>query len=156
LAWTALIHLHSAPQIMFKTIVLALDGSSGSAQAVPLAVELARHHNARIVIAHVEEDVVGKGGGPALATEDEVQADVRRVAEELSAQGIEANVEIRQVVLGGPAHAIEEIAGDVRADLIVAGTRGHSPVTGLLLGSVTQRLLHIAGRPVLVVPPPKS
>lgn len=137
---------------MFKTIVLALDGSDGSARAVPLAVELARHDNAKIVIAHVEEDVVGKGGGPVLATEDEIQAEIRRRAEELSAQGVETSVEMRRVVLGGPAHAIEDIADEAGADLIVVGTRGHSPVAGLLLGSITQRLLHIAGRPVLVVP----
>ena len=59
---------------MFKTIVLALDGSEQSRQAVPLAAELARQNGARIVIAHVEEDVVGKGGGPIIATEDEIQA----------------------------------------------------------------------------------
>ena len=56
-------------------------------------------------------------------------------------------------MLGGPAHVIEDIATEADADLIVAGTRGHSPVAGLLLGSVTQRLLHIARRPVLAVPP---
>ena len=141
---------------MFKTIVLALDGSDGSAQAIPLAVKLARHHNAKIVIAHVEEDVVGKGGGPVHATEDEIQADIHRQAEQLSAQGVETTVEMRSVVLGGPAHAIEEVADEAGADLIVAGTRGHSPVAGLLLGSITQRLLHIARRPVLVVPPAES
>ena len=59
-------------------------------------------------------------------------------------------------MLGGPAQAIEEIADEARADLIVVGTRGHSPVAGLLLGSVTQRLLHIAGRPVVVVPPTEA
>ena len=59
-------------------------------------------------------------------------------------------------MLGGPAHPIEEIAEEAKADLIVVGTRGHSAIAGLLLGSVTQRLLHIARRPVLVVPSPKS
>jgi nucleotide-binding universal stress UspA family protein len=59
-------------------------------------------------------------------------------------------------MLGGPAPAIEEIADNAGGDLIVMGTRGHSPVAGLLLGSVTQRLLHIARRPVLAVPEPKS
>lgn len=136
--------------------MLALDGSDGSARAVPLAVELARHDNAKIVIAHVEEDVVGKGGGPLLATEDEIQAEIRRRAQELSAQGVETSVEMRRVVLGGPAHAIEDIADEAGADLIVVGTRGHSPVAGLLLGSITQRLLHIADRPVLVVPSAES
>jgi nucleotide-binding universal stress UspA family protein len=137
---------------VFKTIVLALDGSEGSRQAIPLAVELAQRDNARLVIAHVEQDVAGKGGGPIPATEDEIQAEIRKQAEELSAQGIDTAVEMRNLMLGGPARAIEEIAGEADADLIVAGTRGLSPVPGLLLGSVTQRLLHLARRPVLVAP----
>ena len=138
---------------MFKTIVLALDGSEESRQAVPLATELARQDGARIVIAHVQQDVVGKGGGPIVATEDEIQAEIRKQAEELSADGIETSVEMREMMLGGPAHAIVEIADGANADLIVAGTRGHSAIAGLLLGSVTQRLLHIARCPVLVAPP---
>ena len=138
---------------MFKTIVLALDGSEGSRRAIPLAVELAKRDNGKLVIVHVEEDIVGKGGGPIQATEDEIQAEIQRQAEELSAQGIDTSVHMRSVMLGGPAHVIEDIATEANADLIVAGTRGHSPVAGLLLGSVTQRLLHIARRPVLAVPP---
>jgi nucleotide-binding universal stress UspA family protein len=59
---------------------------------------------------------------------------------------------MRNVMLGGPAHAIEEIAAEAGADLIVVGMRGHSALAGLLVGSVTQRLLHVARRPVLVVP----
>ena len=138
---------------MFKTIVLALDGSEESRQALPLATELARQDGARIVVAHVEQDVVGKGGGPIPATEDEIQAEIRKQAEELSADGIETSVEMRDVMLGGPAHAIAEIADGANADLIVVGTRGHSALAGLFLGSVTQRLLHIARCPVLVAPP---
>jgi nucleotide-binding universal stress UspA family protein len=138
---------------MFKTIVLALDGSEGSRHAIPLAVELARRDNAKLVVVHVEEEIIGKGGGPIRATEDEVQDEIRQQAQELSASGVETSVEMRSVMLGGPAHAIEDVAAEAGADLIVAGTRGHSPVAGLLLGSVTQRLLHIARRPVLAVPP---
>ncbi len=139
---------------MFKTIVLALDGSEGSRRAIPVAAELARQDGGRIVIAHVEQDVAGKGGAPIPITEDEIQAEIRKQADQLSTDGIETSVEMRNVMLGGPAHPIAEIAEDANADLIVAGTRGHSPVAGLLLGSVTQRLLHIARSPVLVVPPP--
>ena len=139
---------------MFKTIVLALDGSEGSRRAIPVAAELARQNGGRIVIAHVEQDVAGKGGAPIPITEDEIQAEIREQAKRLAADGIETSVEMRQVILGGPAHPIAEIAEEANADLIVAGTRGHSPVAGLLLGSVTQRLLHIARSPVLVVPPP--
>jgi nucleotide-binding universal stress UspA family protein len=138
---------------MFKTLVLALDGSEASRRAIPVAVELARRDHAKIVIAHVEQDVAGKGGGPIPATEDEIQAEIRTLGEELSAQGVETSVEMTSVMLGGPAHAIDEIADKAGADLIVVGTRGHAQIAGLLLGSVTQRLLHIAKRPVLAVPP---
>ena len=139
---------------MFKTIVLALDGSEGSRRAIPVAAELARQNGGRIVIAHVEQHVAGKGGAPIPITEDEIQAEIRKQADKLSTDGIKTSVEMRNVMLGGPAHPIAEIAEEANADLIVAGTHGHSPVAGLLIGSVTQRLLHIARSPVLVVPPP--
>lgn len=138
---------------MFETLVLCLDGSEGSKRAIPVAVEIAQRNNGKIVIAHVEEDVVGKGGGPIHATEDEIQAEIKRQAEDLSAKDIDTEVKMTSVMLGGPAHAIASIADDANADLIVVGTRGHSPVAGLLLGGVTQRLLHIAHQPILVVPP---
>jgi nucleotide-binding universal stress UspA family protein len=141
---------------MFKTIVVGLDGSDGSNRALSVAVELARQDGGRLVIAHVEQDVAGKGGAPIPATEDEIQAEIRRQGSELSEQGIDTTVEMRNVMLGGPAHPMEEIAEEAKADLIVVGTRGHSAIAGLLLGSVTQRLLHIARRPVLVVPSVKS
>ena len=56
-------------------------------------------------------------------------------------------------MLGGPGRAIADIADGAGADLIVVGTRGHSSIPGVILGSVAHRLLHIAGRPVLAVPP---
>jgi nucleotide-binding universal stress UspA family protein len=138
---------------MFKTIVLALDGSEGSRQAIPMATELARQNGGRIVVVHVEQDVAGKGGGPVPATEDEIQAEIRNIAEEVSNDGIETSVEMRNIMLGGPARVIAEIAKEAGADLIVVGTRGHAAAAGVLLGSVTQRLLHVAPCPVLVIPP---
>ena len=104
------------------------------------------------MIAHIEQEVVGKGGGPIPPTEDEIQADVRKKAEELSSQGLETDVQMKTIMLGGPAHSIAEIADREGADLIVVGSRGHTPFGELLLGSVTHRLLHIAHQPVLVAP----
>ena len=96
-------------------------------------------------------EVIGKGGGPLLA-EDEIEAELRQLAQQLTSRGVDTTVEIRRTVLGGPAAVLEAIAADAGADLIVVGTHGHAPVTELLVGSVTHRLLHVAKRPVLVVP----
>ena len=60
-----------------------------------------------VIIVHVEEEVVGKGGGPIHATEDEVQAEIQRV-DDLSVSGIEVTVEKRSVMLGGPAADVLE------------------------------------------------
>jgi nucleotide-binding universal stress UspA family protein len=141
---------------MFKRIVVALDGSAGSRTALPLAAALADRDGADLIVAHVQEMVIGKGGGPVNLTEDELQDEIRGQARALEEQGHKVQLQMAHAGLGGPAHAIEQIAADADADLIVVGTRGHSPVAGLLLGSVTQRLLHVAGRPVLVIPTPKS
>jgi nucleotide-binding universal stress UspA family protein len=44
--------------------------------------------------------------------------------------------------------------GVTAAALMVVGTRGHSALPGILVGSVAQRLVHLAHQPVLAVPPP--
>jgi nucleotide-binding universal stress UspA family protein len=139
---------------MFKAIVLALDGSDTAKRGIPIAVELAKEGNGKIVIAHVEERMATKGRAPLEVDEDEIQAELRAMVKDFAAEGIEASLEMGDVMAGGAgtAHAIADIAERSKADLIVTGTRGHSPVAGLLVGSVTQRLLHIAKQPILVVP----
>ena len=139
---------------MFKTIVFGFDGSDGCKRAAPLVAELAQRDNAKVVVVHVDERIVGKGGGDIHADESQIQAAAKKQAEELASQGIESEVQMRDVMVGGPAHPIAEVAADAGADLIVVGTRGHSGVPGIMLGSVTQRLLHLAHQPVLAVPPP--
>jgi nucleotide-binding universal stress UspA family protein len=140
---------------MFQTIVVAMDGSEGSKQASAVAAELAKAQGAKLIVAHIAEHSIGKGGGDLRADEEELKDEIRRHAEQLSGEGIDVSVEVRDEMIGGPAHVLADVADQVGADLIVAGTRGHSPIGGLLLGSVTQRLLHIAKCPVLAVPSPK-
>ena len=125
---------------------------SGSACAVPFTADLARSTGAKIVVAHIEEEALR--GGPLHVGADETRADVERQAEELKATGLDVTLEAHRVMLGGPAQAISALAEQVDADLIVTGTTGRSQIAGLVLGSVPQRLLHVAGRPVLAVPAP--
>lgn len=137
-----------------NTIVLALDGSEGAKRAIPLAVGLARESKSRIVIAHVDERMGTRGRAPIDIEEERIRAEIQSLAKDLAAQGIEARIEIGEMVSRGAeiARAIAEIAERSKADLIVTGTRGHSEIAGLFVGSVTQRLLHIAKQPVLAVP----
>ena len=99
------------------------------------------------------EWIAAKGGAPFHVDEDEIRAEVEKQAQELSAQGIDTDVKVTDVHIGGPARPIAEIAKQEDADLIVVWARGHAAATGILVGGVTQRLLHIAHRSVLAVPP---
>jgi nucleotide-binding universal stress UspA family protein len=140
---------------MFKSIVWANDASDAAEQALPLVKELARAGDAAITLVHVVERVEGSGGiGPTRrADEAEVQAHLRELTAQLEQEGFRASLEIRGDVGVRPAHEVVSVARDRGADLIVVGTRGHTAIGGLLLGSVTNRLLHIAPCPVLAVPP---
>jgi nucleotide-binding universal stress UspA family protein len=129
---------------MYRTIVLALDGSEGAERALPVAAGLARRDGAHIVVAHAQ----------TRALETAINERLDRQVEALRTDGIEAEVVIVPSVLdGSEADAIAEVASERNADVIVIAGRGRTPFVGALLGSVTQRLLHVSDRPVLVIPP---
>jgi nucleotide-binding universal stress UspA family protein len=139
---------------MYKAIVWSTDGSQHAERALPHVKELARAEGATITIVHVVERIEGGGavGLPRRADEAEVQAQLQKVAGELSEEGFSVSLIIRGDVGTRPAHEVLEVAREVDADLIVVGSRGLGAISGLLLGSVAHRLLHIARCPVLVVP----
>jgi nucleotide-binding universal stress UspA family protein len=138
---------------MFKTILWATDGSANADRALPYARELAETSGAKLVVAHCRELLTGRAGGlPVNADEPDLIGKIRSQVAELHAAGIDAHDQIVTTTGLGAPTVIAGIAKDVDADLIVVGTRGHSALVGLLVGSVTQRLLHIAPCPVLAVP----
>jgi len=138
---------------MFKVIIWATDGSSGAERALPFAKGLAQADGARLVVVHVKEITAGRGGTyPVKVDEDKIQTAIGKQVADLKQEGLQATLKLADVMAGGAAHVIAEIADKEGADLIVAGTRGHGPLSGLMLGGVTQRLLHIVHCPVLVIP----
>ncbi len=142
---------------MFKTIVWATDGSAAADRALPYAKALVAAENGKLVAVHGEEHFVGRASPyPVLADEDELKAKIQEQVEEARREGLDASLRIVAGTAPGAAHMIADVAREVGADAIVAGTRGHAPVAGRLIGSVTQRLLHIAPCPVLVVPTGKE
>ncbi len=139
---------------MFKTIIWATDGSEAADRALPYAKALAEGDDRALVVVHGRELL--QGARPVHANENELEAKIRRQVEEARAEGLDATLKLPTGGVSGAAHMIADVADEVEADVIVVGTRGHTPVVGLLLGSVTQRLLHIAPCPVLAVPTAKQ
>jgi nucleotide-binding universal stress UspA family protein len=140
---------------MFKRVVWATDGSEDADRSLSQAKTLAADGGGALIVVHCEEMTLpGKGGGsfPRNANEDDLQEKIKRQVAELSSEGIEASLRLTRAAVGGAGHAIADIASEEKADVIVVGTRGHTVLVGLLVGSVVQRLLHIATCPVLVVP----
>ena len=139
---------------MFKTIVWATDGSDSSDRALAFAKELATGEGRTLVVVHAKEIFIGgRGSGyPLQADEGELEAKIRGQAAAATGEGLDVTLQIISGGGGHAAHMIVDAARERGADLIVAGTRGHSPVVGLLLGSVTQRLLHVSHIPVLAIP----
>ena len=141
---------------MYKNVIWATDGSDGADRALAHAKRLVAESGGKLTVVYcVEYTLPGKGGGayPIHANEGDIAEKIERQVAELSTNGSGATLQRTRSRVGGAAHAIAELATEDHADLIVVGTRGHTPVAGLLLGGVTQRLLHIAPCPVLAVPP---
>jgi nucleotide-binding universal stress UspA family protein len=144
----------SLEAVMFKVIVWASDGSEHADRALECARGLADEGSARLIAVHVKEITVGRAGGyPVQLDEEDVERKIQDQVKDLKDAGLNANYEQLGTTAGGAAHAIADAAKDAGADLIVVGTRGQGPISGLLLGSVTNRLLHVAPSPVLAVPP---
>ena len=139
---------------MFKTIVWATDGSEQADKALDYVRKLATEDGASLVVVHAIEAFATSyaAGLPVYGDEDEIKAKIERQVEKLRAEGVTVDSTLMRAEGIRPAHLIAEVARDVKADVIVVGTRGHTPIGGLMLGSVTQRLLHIAPCPVLAVP----
>ncbi len=139
---------------MFSKIVIALDGSEHSLKAVEYAKRLSPDKSARIEVVHVRELLMGRGvgGAPVKLDEAAVVEQVQGTVHSLSEAGYDVHLQVVSTVRDGPAQIIAETAKLIHADVIIVGTRGHGPVSGLLVGSVAQRLLHLAPCPVLVIP----
>ncbi len=140
---------------MFKKIIWATDGSESADRALDLVKTLASQNGSELLVVHSVEVLAGPGARGAYtedADEDERQTKISQQAKDLRDGGVNAQLKVIHGGVTGAAHTLAEIAKEEGADLMIVGTRGHTALTGLLLGSVTQRLLHIAPCPVLVVP----
>jgi nucleotide-binding universal stress UspA family protein len=140
---------------MFKRILCATDGSVHGERAVREGARMAQANDGELHVAHVIERIRGGRlrGHNVFANEPEIDNRIRRQVDELILHQL-IDVKVHMISRGGhPARRLAELAERIDADLIVVGSRGHAPLAEVVLGSVTQQLLHEAKRPVLAVPP---
>jgi nucleotide-binding universal stress UspA family protein len=144
-------------------ILIGVDGSPPSLKAVDFAADLASKYNAELILLTVvphlspehnaaveeyarSEHMPVREAELALTTADSVLDNARRKAQAKGVARISA-----EPSFGDPAQEIMTVAQDRQADLIVVGSRGHGRLAGLLLGSVTQKVVSLAHCPVVVV-----
>ncbi len=138
---------------MFNRVVWATDGSESADQALALARTLVEESKGELFVVHCEEVALWSMEAlPAHGHEEEHKKKIEGQVDELSGSGVKAKLELTTASTGEAAHAIAEAAKTLQAEVIVVGTRGRTRLSGLMLGSVTERLLHLAPCPVLVVP----
>lgn len=137
---------------MFKSALLAVDGSDGNLAAVKAAAALSATYDTELVVVTVAMAATGRGGFVAPSEEeiDEILFKARSTIEE-SGGKVRRSIGV-YAGMRGPAHEIIETAKSEGVDLIITGNRGHAAWTGLALGSISQRVLGHAPCPVLVVP----
>lgn len=139
----------------FRTIMVAVDKSEQSDRAVAVARDLARATGAVVHLFHVREHevIVGKSGGSfERETDEEVESLLDKELAVLREGGVQVVPDVRRARLDETARAILQVADEVSADVIVAGLRGPSALSAIMLGGTTYKILHATKRPVLVVP----
>jgi len=140
---------------MFSHILLAADGSDHALQAAEAAAALAGKFGARLTIINVYHHASFFGHDPAPRDAAEIGFIDRQQSQALCSVGrIVDGMGIAYKNLrenGHPAEKIVQAAVKLGADLIVMGSRGQGDLRSLLLGSVSDGVLHHAHCPVLII-----
>jgi nucleotide-binding universal stress UspA family protein len=143
---------------LFRHILVPIDGSQQSLQAVHMALRIIELCPAcKITVLHVVDKLVlaelvrfSKRGEKEAEAELEEQG--RRYLEltrkQAEQQSISADCQVRH---GNPFEEIIATADNLHADLIIMGHTGRRGTTRVLIGSVTERVLDYAPCPVLVI-----
>lgn len=138
---------------MFNCIVFATDGSEHSQRALAYARDLTQLHTAELYLVHVYprvSDLLGTNEYDTIVQHRIAAGDA--IIEEAGTSLDQAGISYHTELLEGPmAEAIINVAETRGADLIIIGARGKSSLEGLLLGSVSQKVIHHAECPVLVI-----
>lgn len=138
---------------MFKNIIIAVDGSDHSHQALAYAQNLAERFEATLWLVHAfphTSDLLGYNEYDNLVARRKSAG--QAILDEARQRFGEVKVVVHEELMEGPAaEAILAVAETRQADLIVMGTRGLTSLKGLVLGSVSNKVIHHASCPVMLV-----
>lgn len=138
-------------------IVVGVDGSAASVRALQQAVDLARALSADVDAVHTWQVTYGATelslmpAVPVTEIQEGAEQALARVIDSVDAHGVRVTPIVTE---GDPASTLLDAAAG--ADMLVVGSRGHGGFVGLLLGSVSHKVIHHATCPVLVVPHPED
>jgi nucleotide-binding universal stress UspA family protein len=133
---------------MSKRIVVGVDGSGNSHGALAWAVGEARIRGAELDVVQAWEYLGIYTVDPE--SKKRALADLHAAVAGFDTTGVDVKA---QLVEGRPVDALVKAAKG--ADLVVVGSRGHSGLSASVLGSVSAGVMHHAGCPIVVVPPPR-
>jgi universal stress protein E len=145
----------------YESILLALDASAASAQAVRTAKSLGLLEDEHISVVHAFEPIhkgmmgwAGVSEGTvkeySVGWEREARDQLRRFLESIGLSDAVSDIVLEE---GPPFVAIKKVVERLRPHLLVIGTRGHTGLKRVLLGSVAERVLLELECDVLTIPP---
>ncbi len=139
--------------MQLQKILIAVDGSEHSKRAVEYAIELLKMLQADIILIHCHRTYPTLLGEPYLQQAiNKINQEAETLVKPFRELFQKANIAITERIMEGRAgEVIVAVADTEKADLIIMGSRGLSDLEGLIVGSVTHRVLHAASCPVLVV-----
>ncbi|MEW5772858.1 MAG: universal stress protein [Thermodesulfobacteriota bacterium] len=135
-----------------QKILVPVDGSVSSKNTAKYAATLAAAKNALVVLLHVHDRVpMTIGGEAAQSVRRALAEDSAKLLAEFAAivEGAGAKC-VPMTREGDPGHVIVHVQEEEACDIIVMGSRGLTNLEGLVLGSATNKVLHLAACPVLV------
>jgi nucleotide-binding universal stress UspA family protein len=145
---------------MFKSILLATDGSAASDHAASVAVGLARTHGAKLTALYAVDPYPYVGLGEVnpmgfqaymSAAQEHAATAHSRIAALCADGGAAVQLEVKLVEDVSAASGIVQAAQAEGSDLIVVGSHGRTGIARLMLGSVAAKVVAESPVPVLVV-----
>jgi len=139
------------PSRTYGTVLVPLDHSDSDREALGNAVALAKMHDAKIILLHVEEGVTSQLFGALSSTAEinEGQDYLANCAQSLQEQGIRTQVVVRQGK--SPARVIAAAARELQRDLVVMSSHGHRGLKDLIFGTTINAVRHRVNVPLLIV-----